>query len=72
MEEQQKTYFLNEFMNMLNQGIQNLGFTLEVLNTWGDAIFFVGKNNKKAVDFAFILNNMVLNTNWEEKICQTI
>ena len=67
MEEQQKPYFLNEFMNMLNQGIQNLGFTPEVLNTWGDAIFFVGKNNKQAADFAFMLNDMVLNTNWEEK-----
>ena len=67
IKEQQKPYFLNEFMNELSKNINNLDFKPQVLNTWGDAIFFVGENTKQAAEFAFMLSDMVLKTNWEEK-----
>jgi class 3 adenylate cyclase len=65
--EYQKPYFLKEFMDLLSANISALEFKPEVLNSWGDAIFFVGENTHQATQFAFMLRNMVLNTNWEEK-----
>lgn len=65
--EYQKPYFLKEFMDLLSEKISSIGFDPEVLNTWGDAIFFVGKDAKQATQFAFMLRDMVLKTNWEEK-----
>ena len=65
--EYQKPYFLKDFMDLLSARIKGLDFEPEVLNSWGDAIFFVGKNTQQATQFAFMLKEMVLETNWAEK-----
>jgi class 3 adenylate cyclase len=67
MDEEQTPFFMYGFLRELSNRMKSLEKKPRVLNTWGDAIFAVYKNAEEMVEFALMLNDLVLNTDWESR-----
>jgi hypothetical protein len=64
LEEIQTPYFMFEFMTEISKAIFTLNSKPEVINTWGDAIFATFENAKDMIQFAMLINQKILSTDW--------
>ena len=56
-----------ELLKEISNCIKSLKKKPEVLNTWGDSIFFVYENPRDLVLFAFSLKNIITKTDWASR-----
>jgi hypothetical protein len=64
MNEEQTPYFMYELLSMISENIHRLEKQPEVINTWGDAIFAVYDSALDMINFATVVNQIILNTDW--------
>lgn len=64
MNEEQTPYFMYELLHTISENIYKLEKQPEVINTWGDAIFAVYESASDMMNFAFVVNQIILNTDW--------
>ncbi len=64
MNEEQTPYFMYELLHMISENICKLDKQPEVINTWGDAIFAVYESASDMMNFATVVNQIILNTDW--------
>lgn len=64
MNEEQTPYFMYELLYMISENIYKLKKQPEVINTWGDAIFAVYESASDMMNFATVVNQIILNTDW--------
>ena len=65
--DEQTPYFMYELLQEIGTRLKRDLKQPEILNTWGDAIFAVFSDPKDAADMAFMMRDLILDTNWQEK-----
>jgi class 3 adenylate cyclase/tetratricopeptide (TPR) repeat protein len=67
MNEAQTPYFMFELLGIISNNIKKLQKQPETINTWGDAIFATYETAEDMMQFASVVNDIILNTKWSER-----
>lgn len=65
--DEQTPYFMYELLQEISNRLKKNLEQPEILNTWGDAIFAVFSAPIDAANMAFMMRDLILETNWKDK-----